>query len=62
MGFHHCPKCGTPIVRQTASQIVEHIKAMEEGRRIMLLAPVCKGAKVMKPFLKIKRMVLCVYV
>ena len=45
MGVPHCPKCGTPIVRQTASQIVEHIKAMEEGRRIMLLAPVVQGRK-----------------
>lgn len=45
VGVPHCPKCQSPIVRQTASQIVEHIKAMEEGRRILLLAPLVNGKK-----------------
>ncbi len=45
LGTPHCPKCMTPIVRQTASQIVEHIKTMPEGKKIMLLAPVVQGRK-----------------
>jgi len=45
VGTPHCPKCAKPIVRQTASQIVEHVAAMEDGRRIMLLAPVVYGRK-----------------
>jgi len=45
VGTPHCPKCGRPIVRQTASQIVDHILTMEEGRRILLLAPVVVGRK-----------------
>ena len=44
-GLPHCPKCMKPIVRQTSSQIVDHILAMEEGRRISLLAPVVHGHK-----------------
>ncbi len=44
-GIPHCPKCKQPIVRQTATQIVDHILAMEEGRRILLLAPVVNGHK-----------------
>lgn len=45
VGVPHCPKCMKPIVRQTPSQIVDHILAMEEGRRILLLAPVVVGHK-----------------
>ncbi|MFA5792490.1 MAG: excinuclease ABC subunit UvrA [Candidatus Gracilibacteria bacterium] len=44
-GIPHCYKCGKPIVRQTGSQIVEHVLAMEEGRKIMLLAPLIQGKK-----------------
>ncbi len=45
VGTPHCPKCHKPIVRQTPSQIVDHILAMEEGRRIILLAPLVNGKK-----------------
>ncbi|MEK7145567.1 MAG: excinuclease ABC subunit UvrA, partial [Patescibacteria group bacterium] len=45
IGTPHCPKCHRPIVRQTASQIVDHIAAMPEGKKIMLLAPVVSGRK-----------------
>lgn len=45
VGVPHCPKCDKPIVRQTASQITDHILAMDEGRRILLLAPVVNGKK-----------------
>ncbi len=45
MGTPHCPVCNAAIVRQTVTQIVDHIKAMEEGRKIMLLAPLIRGKK-----------------
>lgn len=45
VGVPHCPVCNKAIVRQTASQIVEHVKAMEVGRKIMLLAPIVNGKK-----------------
>ena len=45
IGRPHCPECGKVITKQTASQIVEHVAAMEEGRRILLLAPVVADRK-----------------
>lgn len=45
VGTPHCPICREPIVRQTPTQIVDHILAMDEGRRILLLAPVVIGRK-----------------
>lgn len=45
VGVPHCPVCESAIVRQSSSQIVEHVKVMDEGRRIMLLAPLVNGKK-----------------
>ena len=39
VGVPHCPKCGSPVARQTVSQIVDAIMSLEEGSRITLLAP-----------------------
>jgi excinuclease ABC subunit A len=57
VGTPHCPKCAKAIVRQTTGQIIEHVAAMEEGRRIMLLAPLIRGRKGehLKTFEKIKK-------
>ena len=40
----HCPKCGRPVTRQSAEQIVDAILAGEPGRTI-LYAPAVKGKK-----------------
>ena len=40
----HCPKCGRPVTRQSAEQIVDAILAGEQGRTI-LYAPAVKGKK-----------------
>ena len=40
----HCPKCGRPVTRQSAEQIVDTILAGEPGRAI-LYAPAVKGKK-----------------
>ncbi len=45
IGRPHCPKCGKVITRQNASQIIEHVAAMDEGRRVLLLAPVVTDRK-----------------
>ena len=45
IGTPHCYKCGKPIMRQTVSQIVEHVLSMGEGKRVILLAPVVDGKK-----------------
>ena len=39
VGVPHCPKCDSPVERQTVSQIVDSIMSLEEGSRITLLRP-----------------------
>ena len=45
VGQPHCPKCGLPITRQTAEQIVERIVAQAPGERITVFAPLVRGRK-----------------
>jgi excinuclease ABC subunit A len=45
VGKPHCPKCAKPITRQSISNIVDHIASMEEGKRVLLLAPVVRDRK-----------------
>jgi len=45
VGQPHCPKCGLPITRQTADQIVERIVAQASGERITIYAPLVRGRK-----------------
>ena len=44
-GIPHCPECGDPVRRQSASQIVEQILSWPEGTRIEVLAPLVRGRK-----------------
>ena len=45
VGIPHCPKCDSPVARQTVSQIVDSIMSLEEGSRITLLAPKIRRKK-----------------
>ena len=45
IGIPHCPVCGAEVVAQSAQQIVDEIKALADGTRIQILAPVIKGRK-----------------
>src|SRR5688500_1256602 len=45
VGIPHCFQCGKPISKQTPDQIVRHLKALEEGERVMILAPIVRGRK-----------------
>ena len=45
VGVPHCPKCGSPVARQTVSQIVDAIMSLQEGSRITLLAPKVRRKK-----------------
>ena len=45
IGIPHCPNCGREIRRQSIDQIVDQIKALPQGTRIQLLAPVIRGRK-----------------
>lgn len=45
IGIPHCPSCGQPIVSRTIDQIVDVVYQMEEGSKLMFLAPVIRGKK-----------------
>jgi len=44
-GTPHCPTCGRPVRRQSATQIVDQIMVWPEGTRIEVLAPLVRGRK-----------------
>jgi excinuclease ABC subunit A len=45
VGHPHCPKCGREICRQTVQQIVDAVKEIPNGSRIMILAPLIRDRK-----------------
>ncbi len=45
VGTPHCPDDGTPVTRQSASQITDTILGWPEGTRIEVLAPLVRGRK-----------------
>ena len=45
IGKAHCPKCGKPVQKQSAEEIVEQVLAHETGTKIILLAPLVRGKK-----------------
>ncbi|NTV53073.1 MAG: excinuclease ABC subunit UvrA [Candidatus Firestonebacteria bacterium] len=45
IGHPHCPQCGRPIQRQTVEEIVDQIKVLPAGERLLLLSPVVMGRK-----------------
>jgi excinuclease ABC subunit A len=44
-GTPHCPNDGTPVERQSASQITDHVLQWPDGTRIEILAPLVRGRK-----------------
>ena len=44
-GDPHCPRCGRPVVSQTVPEIVDRLRALPEGSRLQVLAPVVRGRK-----------------
>jgi excinuclease ABC subunit A len=45
VGVPHCPKCGKPIRRQTAEQIVQRVMQLKPDDRVMVMAPLVRGRK-----------------
>jgi excinuclease ABC subunit A len=45
IGHPHCPKCGKPIIGQSAAAITENIKKYPTNIKMMLLAPYISGKK-----------------
>src|SRR5688500_3132043 len=42
VGTPHCPGCGRPVRRQSATQIVDRILSWQEGTRLEVLAPLVR--------------------
>jgi len=45
IGIPYSPETGLPIESQTVTQMADRIRAMPEGSKIMLLAPIVRGRK-----------------
>lgn len=45
VGIPHCPICGREVERQSAQEIVDAVEALQEGSRLLILAPVVRGRK-----------------
>ncbi|MGH9849945.1 MAG: excinuclease ABC subunit UvrA, partial [Blastocatellia bacterium] len=45
VGQPHCHNCGRPVSRQSTDQIIQNIKELPEGERVMILAPIVRGRK-----------------
>ncbi|MEJ2484012.1 MAG: excinuclease ABC subunit UvrA [Gemmatimonadota bacterium] len=44
-GTPHCPSCGRPVRRQSATQIADQVAGWPEGLRAEILAPLVQGRK-----------------
>ena len=45
VGVPHCPKCGKRIKKQTVDEIVDQILTLEDGTKIIVMAPVIREKK-----------------
>lgn len=45
IGVVHCPICGREIKQQTVDQIVDRVMQLEQGTKILVLAPVVRARK-----------------
>jgi excinuclease ABC subunit A len=45
IGQPHCHQCGRPVSRQSTEQIIQSVKELPEGERVMILAPIVRGRK-----------------
>ena len=45
VGTPHCPQCGQVIAAQTVQQMVDRVRTLPAGTRVVVLAPVVRGRK-----------------
>ncbi len=45
VGRPHCPICGRPVMQQSVQQMAEQVLALDDGTRLMVLAPVIRDRK-----------------
>jgi excinuclease ABC subunit A len=56
VGEPHCPQCGRPITAWSIDQMVDRVLALNEGTRILILAPLTGGGKGSRTGLLLKRL------
>ncbi|MBN1393869.1 MAG: excinuclease ABC subunit UvrA, partial [Pirellulales bacterium] len=44
-GRPHCHRCGEPISQQSPQDVLDAVMALEQGARVMILAPMVRGRK-----------------
>lgn len=44
-GTPHCPVCGKPVTRQTTTAVIEQVGAVDQGARLIILAPIVTDKK-----------------
>ncbi len=45
VGVPHCPICGKRIKKQTVDEIVDQIMNLEDGTKLLIMAPIIRGKK-----------------
>ncbi len=45
IGIPHCPVCNQPVAKQTPQSIVDNIRELGDGKRLILLAPIVSAKK-----------------
>lgn len=45
IGVPHCPVCGKPVERRTPQAIIDEIMKLDDGKRLMILAPIVQAKK-----------------
>ena len=45
VGIPHCAECRRPVVRQSSTQIVQHLLELDEETKVEVLAPLVRGRK-----------------
>jgi excinuclease ABC subunit A len=45
IGVPHCPVCGKAVSRRTPQAIIDEIMKIDDGTRLLILAPIVKGKK-----------------
>jgi excinuclease ABC subunit A len=45
IGVPHCPICHEPVTKQTPQSIVDHVRELGDGKRLMVMAPIVQEKK-----------------
>src|SRR5262249_42765511 len=45
VGVPHCPQCGQVLAAQTVQQLVDRVRTLPTGSRVLVVAPVVRGRK-----------------